>query len=79
LKSSQNSLKATKWQNIDTLTHFESPKHLHQTIVDNPCFETAYLGKNVTICLTKKVAKNDVISFGYFVFSTNHNQLLKEV
>jgi len=41
---------------------------------NKPCFETAYLGENVTNLLQQKVAQNVTISWGYFIFSSNDNE-----
>jgi hypothetical protein len=52
-KNSPKSCQVKKSQNIYNKAQFESPKHLHQTTFETlntynkPCFETAYLGKNV--------------------------------
>ncbi len=59
---------------------FESPKHLHQTTFKTlkcyniPCFETAYLGKNVINLLKQKVAQKVAIILGYFILSKNQNE-----
>ncbi len=44
---------------------------------NKPCFETAYLDKNVINLLKQKVAQKVAIILGYFIFSKNHNEPLK--
>ncbi len=46
------------------------PENTH----NKPCFESAYLGKNVINLHKQKVAQNVAIILGYFIFSKNHNE-----
>ncbi len=41
---------------------------------NKPCFETAYIGKNVINLLQQKVAQNVHISLGNFILSKNHKE-----
>ncbi len=45
-----------------------------QNIYIKPCFETAYLSKNVIDLLKQKVAQKVAIILGYFISSKNHNE-----
>ncbi len=64
------SCQVKKGQNIYNKAQFECPKHLHQTTLpttntyNKPCFETAYLGKNVINLFKQKVAKKSCHYFG---------------
>ncbi len=49
---------------VSTSNHFWNLKKT----CSKPCFETAYLGKNVMNLLDQKVAKNVDNSLGYFIF-----------
>jgi hypothetical protein len=58
----------------------KKPKYLQQTTFETlnfynkPCYETAYLGKNVINLLKQKVAQKVAIIFGYFILSKNHKE-----
>jgi hypothetical protein len=45
-----------------------------QNTNNKPCFETAYLSKNVIILLKQKVAQKVAIILGYFIPSKNNNK-----
>jgi hypothetical protein len=60
-KNSPKSNQVNKSQIIYNKAIFESPKH------HKPCFETAYLGKNVINLLRQRVAQKVTIILGYFI------------
>jgi hypothetical protein len=60
--------------NLKTRNIYIKPLLKLQNTYNKPCFETAYLGKNVINLLKQKVAQKVVIILGYFIFSKNHNE-----
>ncbi len=78
-QSIPSSVQAKKGQNIYDKAQFESPKHLNITNFETLKYllQTMFwncLVEHVTNLLQQKVAQNITISFGYFVFSKNHNE-----
>jgi len=59
-----------KVQNIN-IKPFLKPSCTH----DTPCFETAYLGKNIKTFFGQKIAQNVDSSLGFFIFSRNDSDL----
>jgi hypothetical protein len=71
-KSSQNSCKAKKCQNIYTKAQFESPKHLHQiTFEPLKRSQQTMLCQNVKKSMYKKVAQNCCRIFGQLFHTQN--------
>jgi hypothetical protein len=73
-------LPSQKSQNIYNKAQVENPNIYIKPLLkpkntyNKPCFETAYLDKNVINLLKQKVAPKVTIILGYFIFSKNHNE-----
>ncbi len=72
LPSQKRAKISTTKLNLKTQNIYIKPLLKPYNTYNKPCFETAYLGKNVNL-LKQKVAQKVTIILGSFIFSNNHN------